>query len=44
MQDFECFCGDRFETREGLIRHNVDAHQMEPEESRRSVLEKYPAT
>lgn len=39
---YECFCGDRFGSREELIDHNVDAHGMSEAESRRKVIEKYP--
>ena len=41
--DFQCFCGDRFETRDQLIDHNVQAHAWSREESRRRVMEKYPS-
>ncbi|GEM_PF-4360565 len=43
MAEFECFCGDAFETREELILHNVEEHDMSQDESRRRVMEKYPA-
>ena len=42
MNDFECFCGDTFGSREELIQHNVDAHDMSQNESRQKVMEKYP--
>ena len=41
--DYECFCGDHFESREQLIAHNVDKHGWNEGESRRAVMEKYPA-
>lgn len=41
---FECFCGDRFTSRDDLIQHNVSDHDMREEESRRKVLEKYPSS
>ena len=42
MADYECFCGDAFDSRDELIDHNVEEHDMSREESRRRVLEKYP--
>jgi hypothetical protein len=42
MDEFECFCGDTFDTREELIQHNVEEHDMSPDESRQKVIEKYP--
>ena len=42
MNDYQCFCGDSFSSREDLIAHNIEAHDMNEGESRRSVLEKYP--
>jgi hypothetical protein len=42
MADFACFCGDAFETRDELIQHNVDVHDMSETESESRVLEKYP--
>lgn len=40
--DFECFCGGAFASREQLIQHNVHQHDMDENESRRLVMEKYP--
>ena len=40
--EFECFCGDVLVSRDELIQHNVDAHEMDGAESRRRVLQKYP--
>lgn len=42
-RSFECFCGDRFDSRDELIAHNVSQHEMGEDESRRKVLEKYPS-
>ena len=42
MAEFECFCGDTFSSRDDLIQHNVDEHDMSMGESRRKVMEKYP--
>jgi len=42
MAEFECFCGDMFGSREELIQHNVDAHDMSERESREKVMQKYP--
>ena len=40
--DYECFCGERFGSREELITHNVDVHAMDEGASRRAVMDKYP--
>jgi hypothetical protein len=42
MADYECFCGEGFESRDDLIQHNVEEHDMSEGESRRRVMEKYP--
>jgi hypothetical protein len=42
MAEFECFCGDTFDTRDQLIQHNVDGHEMSRDESMRAVMDKYP--
>lgn len=42
MAEFQCFCGDAFESRDDLIQHNVSGHDMSEDESRRAVDEKYP--
>ncbi|MEA3201373.1 MAG: hypothetical protein QOE90_2801 [Thermoplasmata archaeon] len=42
MTDFECFCGEGFETRDDLIQHNVQEHDMSETESESRVMEKYP--
>ena len=42
QQGFECFCGDRFDSRQELIDHNVQSHGMNEQESRSKVEEKYP--
>lgn len=42
--EYACFCGDSFPSREALIDHNIQAHQMSEAESRKRVSEKYPAT
>lgn len=39
--DYECFCGERFHSREDLIDHNVTLHGWEEGESRRAVMKKY---
>lgn len=39
---YECFCGDAFDSREALIDHNVEEHDMNEGESRRRVMDKYP--
>jgi hypothetical protein len=41
-EGFECFCGDRFGSRDDLIEHNVSSHGMSEDESRGKVMEKYP--
>ena len=41
---FECFCGDTFGSLDDLIQHNVNEHDMSPDESRRKVMEKYPVS
>lgn len=42
MPEFECFCGDAFASRNDLMQHNVEEHNMPMSESRQKVLEKYP--
>ncbi|HUR69158.1 MAG TPA: hypothetical protein VM370_07915 [Candidatus Thermoplasmatota archaeon] len=39
---YECFCGDTFTSREELIDHNVQRHEMTQGDSRRAVFDKYP--
>ncbi|HET6404089.1 MAG TPA: hypothetical protein VFH78_05540 [Candidatus Thermoplasmatota archaeon] len=40
--NYECFCGDGFDSREQLMSHNVSSHGMGEGDSRRAVIEKYP--
>ena len=39
---FQCFCGETVGVREELVEHNISAHEMVEDESRRAVDEKYP--
>jgi len=42
--NFQCgMCAESFGDREHLMAHNVEMHDMGADDSRRAVMEKYPA-